>query len=139
MLKLTAVFLFVVMCSIVPLHAQSVPDVPAVKETRTETRTVTQSDLRQVFSNETQKLKSDSMSVDAKKMERLRLKQAKSGGWGKKETAFMVIFAIAVTVLVVLLVKYGKDCLRYENNCDPAFDENCYCEEYEQNEERRRR
>lgn len=139
MLKLISVILFVVMCSIVPLHAQSVPDVPVVKETRTETRAAAQNDLRQVFSSETQKLKSDSMSVDAKKMERLRLKQAKRSGWGKKETTFMIVFAIAITVLVVLLVKYGKECLRYENNCDPAFDESCYCEEYEQNEERRRR
>src|SRR5688572_14909850 len=98
MLKLIAVILFVVMCTIVPLHAQSVPDVPAVKETRTETRTVTQSDLRQVFSQETQKIKGDSTSVDSKNMERLRLKQAKRGGWGKKETTFMIVFAVAVAV-----------------------------------------
>ncbi len=139
MLKVISVILFVVMCSIVPLQAQSVPNIPAVKETRTETRTVTQTDLRQVFSNETQKIKSDSMSVDSKNMERLRLKQAKRGGWNKKMTTFIVVFAVAVAVLVFLVIKYGKDCLRYENNCDPAFDENCYCEEYEQNEERRRR
>ena len=139
MLKSISVLLFVVMCTIVPLHAQSVPDIPAVRETRTETRAAAQSDLRQVFSQETQKLKSDATSVDAKKMERLRLKQAKGGGWTKKQTAFLVVFAIAITALVIVLVKYGKDCLRYENNCNPGTDENCYCEEYEQNEERRRR
>ena len=139
MLKLIAVIMFVVMCTIVPLHAQSVPDVPAVKETRTETRTVTQSDLRQVFSNETQKIKGDSTSVDSKNMERLQLKQAKRGGWNKKTTIAIVLFAVAIAAIVFLVIKYGKDCLRYENDCDPTFDEACYCEEYAQNEERRRR
>ena len=139
MQKITAVILFVVMCSIVPLHAQSVPDVPRVVEKRTETRVATQSDLRQVFSKETQKLKSDSTSIDSKSMERIRLKQTKSGGWGKKETAFMIVFAVAVAVLVFLVIKYGKDCLRYEDDCDPAFDENCYCEEYAQEERVRKR
>ncbi len=138
MLKLTSVIMFVVMCTIVPLHAQSVPDVPLVKETRTETRPATPNNLRQVFSKETQKIKSDSMSVDAKKMERLRLKQAKRGGWDKKTVAFMIVFAIAVTVLVVLLVKYGKECLRYYNDCSPSED-GCYCEEYAPEETNRRR
>jgi hypothetical protein len=138
MLKLISAILFVVMCSIVPLYAQSIPDVPAVKETRTATRAASQADLRQVFSKETQKLKSDSLSVDAKKMERLRLKQATRSGWTRKQTIAVVLFAVAVAAIVFFVIKYGKNCLRYENNCDPAFDENCYCEEYEQNEARRR-
>lgn len=138
MQKITAVILFVVMCSIVPLYAQNVPDVPTIKETRTETRVAAQSDLRQVFSKETQKIKSDSTSVDSKSMERLRLKQAKRSNWNKKQVTFLVVFAIAITVLVVLLVKYGKECLRYYNDCSPSED-GCYCEEYAPEEPERTR
>ena len=138
MLKLTSVILFVVMCTIVPLHAQSVPDVPVVKEKRTETRAVTQNDLRQVFSSETQKIKSDSMSVNSKNMERLRLKQAKRSNWNNKTTVFLVVFAVAVAAIVFLVIKYGKDCLRYYNDCSPSED-GCYCEEYAPEEPERRR
>jgi hypothetical protein len=138
MLKATSVFLFVVMCSMVPLHAQSAPDLPLVKETRTVAQTEKRADLRQAISAETQKLKSESLSVDAKKMERLRLKQTKRSNWSTKTTIAIVVFAIAVAALVFIVLKYGKDCLRYENNCNPGTDENCYCEEYAPEEPRGR-
>lgn len=131
MLKLTSAFLFVVMIALVPLYAQSAPDLPAIRAART--------DLRQAISKETQKIKSESLALDAKKMEKLGRQVPKKSSWSKKDTAFLILFAIGVAALVFLVVKYGKDCLRYENDCNPSFDENCYCEEYEQDEDRSRR
>jgi hypothetical protein len=130
MLKLTSVFLFVIMCSLVPLHAQSVPDLPKARGART--------DLRQAISKETQKIKSESLAIDAKKMEKLR-RQVPKKNWTAKKTAIVILIAVGIAALVFLLVKYGKECLRYENDCNPAIDENCYCEEYEQEGDRSRR
>jgi hypothetical protein len=130
MFKLITVFLFTVVFVTGTMQAQTVSDLPKAKENRT--------DLRQVISKETQKLKNQSSSIDNKEMEKIARQQSSRSNWTKKQTAFLVIFAVAVAALVVLLVKYGKDCLRYENNCDPAFDENCYCEEYEQNRQSRK-
>jgi len=122
MTKLTAVILFVVIFSIVPLHAQRLTDLP-------KTQISAQPDLKKVFSKETQKLKSQSATIDKKQMEKFGRQTTKSN-WTKNQTLFLVLFAVGVAALVFLVVKYGKDCLRYRNDCSPSFDENCYCEEY---------
>lgn len=128
MLKVTAVLLFLVMTSIVPLHAQTAPDVPRVR--------VSQNDLRQVISKQTKNIKSQSLAVDAKEMEKLR-RQVPKSRWTKTQTAITILVVVGIAALVFLLVKYGKDCLRYENNCNPS-DENCYCEEYAEDNRTRR-
>ncbi|HEY8559162.1 MAG TPA: hypothetical protein VIL74_02080 [Pyrinomonadaceae bacterium] len=128
MLKSTSVLLFVVLVAIVPLHAQSLPDVPRPRAAQT--------DLRNVVSRETQKIRSESLAVDAKKMEKLR-RQVPRGNWTKAEKTLVILTIVGIAALVFLLIKYGKDCVRYENDCSPA-DENCYCAEYERREEGRR-
>jgi hypothetical protein len=62
MLKLTSVFLFVVMFTTATMHAQTLPQPARQQESKTN--------LRQVFSKETQKLKSESSTLDAKKLEK---------------------------------------------------------------------
>lgn len=123
MLKIITVLLFVTLVTIVPLHAQSLPDLP-------KAQIAAKTDLKKVFSKETDKLKSQSASIDKKQMEKLLRQQPAKKGLTKNQTIFLVLFAVGVAALIFLVVKYGKDCLRYENDCSPSFDENCYCEEY---------
>lgn len=122
MVKLTSVLLFVVLFSIVPLHAQRLPDLP-------KPQVVSKTDLKKVFAKETQKLKAESATVDKKQMGKL-LMQTSKNKWSGKQTALVILIAVGIAALVFVLIKYGKECLRYEDNCDPAFDQNCYCEEY---------
>jgi len=88
------------------------------------------SDLKQVFSRETEKLKKDSTVIDAKIMDKTR-RQVPKQGWTKTEKTVMVLFVVGLAALLFVAIKYGKNCIRYENNCSPS-DEGCLCEEYEQ-------
>lgn len=122
MIKLTSVLLFVVMFSIVPLTAQRLPELPKPQ--------IAQQDLRRAISRETQKIKAQSAAIDAKQMQKL-LRQNSKNNWSAKKTALIILLAVGVAALVFVVIKYGKNCLRYRDDCNPAFDENCVCEEYE--------
>ncbi len=129
MLKLLSVFLFVIMFTTATMHAQILPEPPQSKESRTN--------LKQVFSKETDKIKSESSVIDAKSMEKAQRQKTTRSKWTGKQTALIVLFAVGVAALVFVLIKYGKNCLRYENNCNPS-DDGCYCAEYEQQNQARR-
>ena len=122
MLKLTSAFLFTVMCSIVTLHAQTLRDIPKVRETRT--------DLRQVISKETQKIKSESAAVDAKKMDKIR-RQVPGNNWTKKEVILISAIVVALVGLAIVLAYNTKRCVRREpSGCNFNDDINCECVEY---------
>lgn len=121
MLKLTSLFLIVVIFMTGTIPAQTVSKSPELRENR--------SDLKQVFSKETEKLKNESTVVDAKMMDKTR-RQVPKQGWTKTEKTIMVVFVVGLAALLFVVIKYGKNCIRYENNCSPA-DEGCYCAEYE--------
>lgn len=93
------------------------------------------SDLKKTFEEKTQEYNARSGEFDLAKAEKQSRKQVKKN-WSKKDTAILVGVIVGIAAIVFFVVKYGKKCLRYQNNCDPSFEENCYCEEYE--EEKRR-
>ena len=125
MLKLTSVFLFVVMFTTATMHAQTLP--PAKPQ---ESKT----NLSRVFSKETQKIKSESGALDAKKLEK-SARQNTPGGMSKTKTKWIIALAIiGVVVAVVIGIKYTKRCIRREpRGCD--FTDTtmpCECVEYAQ-------
>jgi Flp pilus assembly protein TadB len=89
-------------------------------------------DLKKAIAEETKKIEAEEGRFDPAKIDKAeRNAQAKKGMSSKEKTA-LVLFAVGVAVLVVLLVKYGKDCIRSSPpGCTPGVDEFCTCEEYE--------
>jgi Flp pilus assembly protein TadB len=130
MLKLTSLFLFVVIFTTATMHAQTLPPPPAKQQE-------SQPNLRQVFSKETQKLKSESSTLDAKKLEKAS-RQNKQGGMSKTKTKWIIALVIVgVVVAVVLGIKYTKRCIRREpRGCDfTDTTTSCECLEYEQDDD----
>lgn len=87
--------------------------------------------VKKVFSKELQKSKSDTSigEIDFKKLERIEMKSAAKAKMSKKEKTWIVVFIVGLVVLGVLLAIYGKlpKCSQVE--CNPDYDENCYCDE----------
>jgi hypothetical protein len=125
MLKLTSVFLFVVMFTTTAMHAQTLPS-PANQQG-------SQPNLSRVFSKETAKLKSESASVDAKKMDKIR-RQAPQKKWGTKEKLILATIIVALVGLAVVLAYNTKRCIRRSpSGCDfTDTTRTCECLEYAQ-------
>jgi hypothetical protein len=121
MLKLTTVFLLISVFITGTLYGQTVATMPKPQEN--------QSDLNEIIAKENEKIKQESAVIDSKKMEKSQ-RQTPKNNWTAKEKTFLILGIIGTAALVFLLVKYGKNCLRYENNCSPSED-GCYCAEYE--------
>lgn len=125
MLKLTTVFLFVIFFTAANIPAQTLSKAPP------ETRQ-TSPDLRRVFSKETQKLKNESGSVDAKKMDKLR-RQGPRSNWSTKTTILVTVLIVVLVGLAVVLAYNSKRCIRRDPpNCNFVEDANCECLEYSQ-------
>jgi len=129
MLKLTAVFLFVVMFTTATMHAQTLP-VPAKQQE-------SQTNLRQFFSKETQKIKSESSTPDAKTLAK-SARQNNKGGWSKTKTRWIIaLVVIGFAVAIYLGVKYTKRCIRRDPpGCDfTDTTRTCECLEYAQDDD----
>ncbi len=123
MLKLTTVFLIVTIFTTGTLYGQTLATVPKDQES--------QSNLNQVIARENEKIQKKSSVLDLKELEKSQ-RQVPKQNWTAKEKTFLILGIIGTAALVFLVIKYGKDCVRYENNCNPGSD-NCYCAEYKQN------
>lgn len=125
MIKLTSAFLILTIFITVTLHAQKLSDLPP--QTKLQ---VKQPDLKKVFEMETQKFKAETAAVTPKKMEKIS-RQTPKPGLSTKQKTWIVVAIIGAAVGIFLLVKYGKNCLEYENDCSPS-EEGCYCRVYEE-------
>jgi hypothetical protein len=154
MLKFAATLLLVYSLLIVliaaPAHAQPQvrPDESTVAElpkkqpanTTVETKFAKKKiDFKKIIDEETKKFYADSAKFDPIKIELEKAKQAQKKRWTQKDTALMVLLAVGIAVGVYLLIKYGKKCIEASSpNCTPGVDEGCYCERYEENDNRNR-
>ncbi len=88
-------------------------------------------DFKKIVNDETKKVSAESFDpVKADAIHARQQQQAKKG-WSTKQKVLLGAFIAGMVVLVVLLAKYGKDCIRTSPpNCNIGSDENCYCEEY---------
>jgi cobalamin biosynthesis Mg chelatase CobN len=129
MLKLTSVFLFVVMFTTATMHAQTLPQPVKPPESKTN--------LSQVFAKETQKIKSESSTIDAKKMEKLA-RQNKQSSWSRNKMKWIVaLILVSFAVVIILGVKYTKRCIRRAPaGCDFSDTTTpCECLEYAQDDD----
>jgi hypothetical protein len=136
MLKTATTFLVVLSILLLSTPHTVLPQSTAVPENelaaKREANTNT-ADLKQVFSNETERLKAGS-TFDPVKADRDRAKQqtGKKGWSTTKKTLVIAAIAVGIAAILFIGIKYGKDCLRSSPpNCTPGVDENCVCEEYE--------
>lgn len=129
MLKLTSVFMFVVIFLNAAVPGQTLSKAPQNEPNGLK--------LRELLTKETENIKREGKVIDKKKMQKTPRQTMRNGLTGKEKT-FLIVFIAGMAVLVALLIKYGKNCLRYENDCSPSAD-GCYCEEYEQEEDEQRR
>ena len=123
MIKLTTVFLIITIFITGTLYAQTLATVPKLQEN--------QSDLNLVIAGENEKIQKEASVLNLKKLEKAQ-RQVPKQNWTAKEKTFLILGIIGTAALVFLLIKYGKECIRYENNCSPSQD-GCYCAEYKQN------
>jgi hypothetical protein len=123
MLKPTSVFLFFVMFITGTMNGQTFSDPPKPKENR--------ADLRQVFSAETGKLKNESASLDAKKLNRAP-RQVTRNNWSKTKTTWAVIITVVVVGALYVIVKNTTRCVsRQPSGCSFVDDPDCVCTKYE--------
>ena len=109
--------------------ASELPPPNTVSESKPARKTV---DFKKVIDEETKRFNADTAKFDPVKIERDKAKQAQKSGWSKTQTTMVVVFAVGIAVLVVLLLKYGKNCAETSiPHCNIGLDDNCYCERYE--------
>ncbi len=90
-------------------------------------------DFKRIFDEETKKYESGSAEFDPLKYDNVIRKRQAKKGLSTKDKVGLALFIAGMAVLVILLIKYGKDCIRSSPpNCTPGVDEFCTCEEYEQ-------
>jgi hypothetical protein len=90
-------------------------------------------DFRRIFDEETRKYESSSAEFDPLKYDNVIRKRQAKKGLSTKNKIGLALFIAGMAVLVVLLIKYGKNCIRSSPpDCTPGVDEFCTCEEYEQ-------
>lgn len=90
-------------------------------------------DMRKAIAENDLKHRERAGKTDAKTMERLDRQQAQRQGLTGKQKFFIVLGVAAFAALIVLLIKYGKDCKTSDPpNCTVGVDEFCTCTEYEQ-------
>jgi hypothetical protein len=129
MLKLTSLFLFVVFFTATTMPAQTLEKLPPPQPSQIKQ---TGPDLRQVFSKESQKLKSESGKLDAKMMDKLR-RQGPRNNWSTKTTILVTVLVVVLVGLAVVLAYNSKRCIRRSpSNCNFAEDPDCECLEYSQ-------
>ncbi len=132
-LTLFVVFALLIVTIVTPVSAQ-----PAAKSGPDESVAQTsnansQTDLKQVFDEETKKFNADSARFDPHKLEMEKNRRQAKRKWTGKDTALVVAIAVGVAALVFLLVKYGKECIRTSpDGCALYTDEYCTCAEYKQ-------
>ncbi len=91
-----------------------------------------QPDYKEVFARANERYKTDSVEFDPVKIEREKSRQMARKGMSTKAKTLWTVFAVGMVVLVVLLIKYGRDCKTSEPaGCTPGVDEFCTCTEYE--------
>ncbi len=91
-------------------------------------------DMKQLVSEETQKLNQDSARFDPVAIDKAVRKQTTKKGWTTTQKTWLVLGIIGFAVLMFVLIKYGKDCVRSSpEGCTPGVDELCTCQEYAQN------
>ena len=89
--------------------------------------------IKKVVAENERRYKDRTASVDVKELEKIERKAPKGPGMSKKDKTFLAVFIVGLAVLVVLLVKYGKNCeVSDPPGCNPVTDENCTCTQYEQ-------
>jgi len=116
-----------------PSRAQSTA-VPESEVATSQSTKANAANLKQVFADETEKLKTDSTKFDPAKADRDRAKQQTSNkGWSTtKKTLVITAIAVGLAAVLFIVIKYGKDCLKSDPpDCTPGVDENCRCEVYE--------
>lgn len=122
MLKPMSVFLFVVMFISGTMHGQTLSKPPKPKESQAE--------LKQLFSRETEKLKSESSVLDAKKMDQMR-RQTPQKTWTTKYTLMVTLIVVVLVGLVAVIAYNSKRCIRREpRGCSFTDDIGCECLEY---------
>jgi hypothetical protein len=121
MMKLITVFLTVTIFVTGTMQAQSLPQ-PAMQN---------QSNLKQVFAEETEKLKAESATLDAKKLEKIERQNAPKKGWTTKSKVLIIVTVAALVGLAIILAANTKRCVkRSPSGCNFADDINCQCLEY---------
>lgn len=124
------VLISLIAASLLPVTAQQ-------DASRTEPENAVPSDrpdLKVVVSQADKKFREESAAFDPKEAEKSQFKQQAKAGWTKKEKTAIAFLAVGIAVLVFVLVKYGKDCIRSSPaGCTPGVDEFCTCQEYAQN------
>ena len=137
MLKTATTLLIVISISLISIPTSILPQSTAVPENevaaKREAKT-NSTDLKQVFSNETEKFKADSAAFDPVKADRDQAKQQTSKkGWSTtKKTLVIAAIAVGIAAVLFIVIKYGKNCLKSDPpDCTPGVDENCVCEVYE--------
>jgi hypothetical protein len=124
MLKLTSVFLFVVMFTTATMNAQTLSSAPPTQGSKTN--------LSRVFSKETSKLKSESATVDPKKMDKIR-RQVPQRNWTTKDKILVAAIVVALVGLAVVLAYNSKRCIRRSpSGCSFTDDLDCECVEYDE-------
>ncbi len=123
--------LFIVTVNPAPVLAQArLVDPP--KAVASQSSKAKQPDYKEVLARANEKYKTESVEFDPVKIEREKSRQAAKKGMSTKEKTLWTVFAVGIAVLVVLLIKYGRDCKTSEPaGCTPGVDEFCTCTEYE--------
>lgn len=122
MIKLIAVFLTLTIFLTGTMQGQSLPQPPIQQN---------QSNLRQVFTEETEKLKAESAVLDTKKLEKIERQNAPQKGWTTKRKVLIIVTVVALVGLAIVLAANTKRCVkRSPSGCNFADDINCQCLEY---------
>ena len=133
-ITLLTLYCLLIVIMVGPAQGQSQTPPPQQEQAATGQNTnQNKSDLKQVFDNETEKMKAESGTFDADKAQRDNATQkAKKKVWTTKNKLLLTAAIIGFVGLMFVLIKYGKNCLRSSPpGCTPGVDENCTCEEYE--------
>lgn len=126
MLKFLSVSLFVIIFVTGTMQGQMLAteqQTPQVRESR--------NNLKQVFSKETEKLKSESTAIDTRKMDQARRQTPKKTSFLKSYTFMVIVIVVLMVGLAVVLAKNTRRCVRRSpENCSFTEDTNCECVEY---------
>lgn len=92
-----------------------------------------QPDMNSAIAEANTKIAKDAAAFDPVKLERANSKQQQKNNWTRNEKIVLAAVIVGIAAIVVLVVKYGKDCVRSRPaGCNPVTEEGCVCEEYEQ-------
>jgi len=131
--NLFTIFSIVLVSTTAPTLAQSQIGTDVPPPAAQNTKTANKPDLQKLFARETEKLKAENAVFDPVKADLAasRQQQAPKKWSTTKKTLVITAIAVGVAALLYVAIKYSKKCLRYEDDCDPFYDEYCQCAEYE--------